>query len=617
MSSTAKDPQRRSNHHTHIPKLINNPLAVADELIDGLVAAYNGQCYKVGIRSIVKSHIPEGKVALLVGGGTGHEPIYHAMVGKNMADGAACGDIFAAPAPNIVAEATTATDRGNGVLYLYGNYAGDIMNFNLGAELAEANGIQVETVLITDDVASAPPERKHDRRGIAGLIPIVKIAAAASQSASSLEQLATTTRKACLQTRSIGTAMAPGSIPATGKPTFDLPPGKIGLGMGIHGEQGVAEIDFMPADELTPMMLDLIVKDYADDTDVEALKPGDEIIFFINSLGSTTMMECLICMRKAEEYLEALGVEIFDVIIGPLVTCQEMAGISFSITRVDDELKHLWSMPCESFCYSKMEGPLKANTATNSQAPIISTAADKTYPNKKPTPPKTSSPKLSKSMDGLSIAQSTAMLVEIADAIIAAEPILTDADRALGDGDHGIGMERGFTALKKLVEPSQFDTLHELYQTAGDALLSTMGGASGVVFGSLFLAGGRTLQHAEYFGSHELAHLLNQSLKDVMKRGGAKPGDKTMIDALAPAADAATASINSPLINSITTAAAAAEAGKHASCNMIATIGRAKTLGEKTLGLPDPGAISLSIILKTMANFIRQNSTSQNDDRQN
>ena len=168
-----------------MPKLINNPLAAADELIEGLVEAYNGQCYLVGTRSIVKSDIPNGKVALLVGGGAGHEPIYHAMVGKNMADGAACGDIFAAPTPNIVAEATTAINRGNGVLFLYGNYAGDVMNFNLGAELAQANGVEVETVLIADDVASAPPNKKDQRRGIAGLVPIVKIAAAASQTAES------------------------------------------------------------------------------------------------------------------------------------------------------------------------------------------------------------------------------------------------------------------------------------------------------------------------------------------------------------------------------------------------------------------------------------------------
>jgi phosphoenolpyruvate---glycerone phosphotransferase subunit DhaK len=174
------------------PKLINAPLDAADELIDGLVQAYNGECYKVGRRSIVKSNIASDKVALLVGGGAGHEPIYHAMVGKNMADGAACGDIFAAPAPNIVKEAALAVDQGNGVLFLYGNYAGDVMNFDLGAEQAGDEGVKVRTVLIADDVASAPPERKKDRRGIAGLVPIVKLAGAASQYATDLDSLAET-----------------------------------------------------------------------------------------------------------------------------------------------------------------------------------------------------------------------------------------------------------------------------------------------------------------------------------------------------------------------------------------------------------------------------------------
>jgi len=578
------------------PKLLNNPLSAADELLEGLVEAYNGQCYKVGARSIVKNDIPDGKVSLLVGGGAGHEPIYHAMVGTNMADGAACGDIFAAPAPNIVQEATTAIDRGNGVLYLYGNYAGDVMNFDVGAEMSAAADVDVQTVLIADDVASAPPERKKDRRGVAGLVPIVKIAGAASQIAETLEDLAAVTEKASLQTRSIGAAMAPGSIPATGKPTFELEPGMVGLGMGIHGEAGVGEIPLPSADELTVKMLDLLIADYEKDADVDALKSGDEIVFFINSLGSTTMMECLVCMRKAAEYFEERGIEIFDVLIGPYVTCQEMAGISFSITRVDEELKQLWSMPCQSFCYSKMEGPIKGGTATltktaSSSKTVAKKAAEKKQDN-------------SKSTVGLSLEQTKQMSLLVAEKIIAAEPLLSQADRDLGDGDHGLGMARGFAALTKELTENSHDNLRDLYQAAGNALLTTMGGASGVVFGSLFLAGGKTMHGAEFFGSHELSHLLSQSLKDVMSRGGAKPGDKTMIDALHPAAEAAKANIDKPLAESIKAVAAAAEAGKEASKAMIATMGRAKTLGEKTIGLPDAGAISVTIILSTMADFI-------------
>lgn len=496
-------------------------------------------------------------------------------------------------------EATTAIDRGNDVLYLYGNYAGDVMNFDVGAEMSEAADVEVQTVLIADDVASAPPERKKDRRGVAGLVPIVKIAGAASQTAETLEDLAAVTEKASLQTRSIGAAMAPGSIPATGKPTFELEPGMVGLGMGIHGEAGVAEIPLPSADELTVKMLDLLVEDYEKDSDVEALKSGDEIIFFINSLGATTMMECLVCMRKAAEYFEERGIEIFDVLMGPYVTCQEMAGISFSITRVDEELKQLWSMPCQSFCYSKMEGPIKGGTATVSRNANNSKAVTK-----KAKQVAQKALNLSKSSAGLSTEQTKQMSLLVAEKIIAAEPILSQADRDLGDGDHGLGMARGFTALTKELSENSHDNIRDLYQAAGNALLTTMGGASGVVFGSLFLAGGKTMHGAEFFGSHELSHLLSQSLKDVMSRGGAKPGDKTMIDALHPAAEAAKANIDKPLAESIKAVAAAAEAGKEASKAMIATMGRAKTLGEKTIGLPDAGAISVTVILNTMADYI-------------
>lgn len=337
-------------------KLINDPLKVADELVEGLVDAYNGECQYVGTRSIIKTHIPENKVALLVGGGSGHEPIYHGLVGRNLADGAACGDIFAAPPPNIVLEATEAVNRGKGVLYLYGNYAGDVMNFDIGAELADDEGIEVRTVLIWDDVCSAPPTQKQNRRGIAGLVPIVKIAGAASQTVGTLAELEAVAKKAVLQTRSVGVSMSPGSIPATGKPTFDIDPDMIGLGMGIHGEPGVGEIPMAPADELTPRMLNYIFEDFENDDEVEALAAGDEVLIFVNSLGATTMMELLIALRAAKKCLTEKGIKIYDVMVGPLVTCQEMSGVSFSITRMDDELKKYWEMPCQSVCFSKMEG---------------------------------------------------------------------------------------------------------------------------------------------------------------------------------------------------------------------------------------------------------------------
>jgi len=329
-------------------KLLNDPLKAASELVDGLVDYYNGKVAQVSPGAIAMTDIADDKVALLVGGGTGHEPIYHGLVGEGMADGAACGDIFAAPPPNVILDATRAVNKGNGVLFLYGNYAGDVMNFKIAAQLAAAEGIRVETVLIWDDVASAPPTEKDKRRGIAGLIPIVKLAGAAANKAKDLDELIELVTNARDNTRSVGVAMAPGSIPATGKPTFELDDDSIGIGMGIHGEQGVGIEKMTTADALAEKMVDLVL---ADDLEIES---GDEVLILVNSLGSTTMMECLIVLKKVKAILSEKGIGIYDIMLGPLVTCQEMAGISLSLTKLNDTLKPLWDAPCSSLGYTKL-----------------------------------------------------------------------------------------------------------------------------------------------------------------------------------------------------------------------------------------------------------------------
>ncbi|RPF80708.1 MAG: dihydroxyacetone kinase subunit DhaK [Verrucomicrobia bacterium TMED71] len=329
-------------------KLLNDPNQAAAELIDGLVDYYNGSVTKVGPGAIALTEIASDKVALLVGGGTGHEPIYHGLIGPGMADGAACGDIFAAPPPNVILDATRAVNKGQGVLFLYGNYAGDVMNFKIAAQLAAAEGIRVETVLIWDDVASAPPSDKEGRRGIAGLIPIVKLAGAAADKAKDLDELVSLVTLARDNTRSVGVALSPGSIPATGMPTFELDEDSIGIGMGIHGEQGVGVEKMITADALADKLVDLIL---ADDLPIGS---GDEVLVLINSLGSTTMMECLIVLKRVKAILTEKDIKIYDVLLGPLVTCQEMAGLSISFTKLDDTLKPLWDTPCSSLGYTKL-----------------------------------------------------------------------------------------------------------------------------------------------------------------------------------------------------------------------------------------------------------------------
>lgn len=329
-------------------KIMNDPKNVVSELIDGLVEAYHGKIKKLeGVNALVKTHLPQGKVALLIGGGSGHEPLFHGFIGDNMGDGAACGNIFAAPTPDVILEATRALNQGNGVLYLYGNYAGDNMNFDIAVEMAEDEGIQTRTVRIWDDVASAPPEKMEDRRGIAGDLFVIKIAGGVSATEKDLEEVFRVTRKARDNTRSMGVAVAAGSIPETGEPTFELPEDEIEIGMGLHGEPGVSREKMLPADPLVEKMMEKLISDLP-------FRGGDEVCLLINDLGSTTMMELLIVNRKVRQVLRDEGIAVYDTVMGSFCTCQEMAGFSITMMKLDEEIKRYYDMPADSFGFRKV-----------------------------------------------------------------------------------------------------------------------------------------------------------------------------------------------------------------------------------------------------------------------
>lgn len=328
-------------------KIINDPRNVVPELLEGLVEAYHGKVRKLeGVTALVKSNLPQGKVGLLIGGGSGHEPLFPGFIGENLADGAVCGNVFAAPTPDVILEATRALDQGKGVLYLYGNYAGDNMNFDIAAELAADEGIETRTARVWDDVASAPPERITDRRGIAGDLFVIKIAGGISATADSLEEVFRVTAKARDNTRSMGVAVAAGSIPETGEPTFELGADEIEIGMGLHGEPGVSRQKLFPADALVDMMMDRILSDLP-------FQPGEKVCLLINNLGATTMMELLIANRRVRQVLTDKDVSVYDTIAGSFCTSQEMAGFSITLMKLDDELKRYYDVPASSFAFTK------------------------------------------------------------------------------------------------------------------------------------------------------------------------------------------------------------------------------------------------------------------------
>jgi len=331
-----------------IKKVVNDPKNVVMELLEGLVEAYHGKIKKLpGVNALVKTQLPRGKVGLLIGGGSGHEPVFHGFIGENMADGAACGNIFAAPSPDIVLEATRALNQGKGVLYLYGNYAGDNMNFDMAAEMAAEEGIQTKTVRVWDDVASAPPAKMNERRGIAGDLFMIKIAGGISAVAKDLDEVCRVTAKARDNIRSMGVALAAGSIPETGEPTFVLPEDEIEIGMGLHGEPGVSREKLLSADPLVEKMMGKIIADLP-------FRRSDEVCLLINDLGATTMMELLIVNRKVRQILRDQGISVYDTVIGSYCTCQEMAGFSITMLKLDGELKKYYAMPASSFGFNKV-----------------------------------------------------------------------------------------------------------------------------------------------------------------------------------------------------------------------------------------------------------------------
>lgn len=330
-------------------KFLNAKADILKETLQGLVEAYHGRVRMVGDASIARVDIPAGKVALLIGGGSGHEPLFHGYVGENMADGAACGAFFTSPPPDVVYEATQAVDRGNGVLYVYGNYAGDNMNFDIAAELAEEDGIDVKTVRIWDDVYSASPDEIEARRGIAGDIFVVKVAGAACAAVDTLEEAYRITAKARDNTRSIGVATVPGSNPVTDASFFEIGPDQMEVGMGVHGEPGVSREKMVSADDITTRLMDDILADLP-------FEPGDRVCLLINSMGSTTYTEMLIINRKVREILRERGIDVHDTLIGYFAGSQEMAGFAISLMKLDDELQHYYDMPCRSFGLVKGQG---------------------------------------------------------------------------------------------------------------------------------------------------------------------------------------------------------------------------------------------------------------------
>ena len=325
-------------------KILNNPDEFVAEMLDGLLKAHSDMLGYAGDdpHCIVRADAPvEGKVALATGGGSGHLPVFLGYVGKGMLDGCAVGDVFSSPSADQMFEVTQRIHGGKGVVYIYGNYGGDTMNFDMAAEMADMEEIEVRTVLVRDDVASAPPEEAARRRGVAGMVFAFKVAGAKADQGGSLDEVEAAASKALDNIRSIGVALSPCTVPAAGRPTFTIREDEMEIGMGIHGEPGMKREKLQRADPIAERMLGAIVADMP-------LARGDRVAVMVNGLGATPPEELYILYRKVHELLTGSRVGIHRAYVGEYATSMEMAGASLTLFKLDDELAALLDAPAET-----------------------------------------------------------------------------------------------------------------------------------------------------------------------------------------------------------------------------------------------------------------------------
>lgn len=324
-------------------KLLNKPEDFVPEMLDGLMKAHPDQlAYAEDVHAIVRADAPvKGKVGLATGGGSGHLPVFLGYVGKGLLDGCAVGDVFSSPSSEQMLAVTRRIDGGKGVVYIYGNYGGDVMNFDMASEMADMEGIPVRTVLVKDDVASAPAEEADRRRGVAGMVFAFKVAGARADRGGSLDEVAEVAERALANIRTMGVALSPCTVPAVGKPTFTIGENEMEIGMGIHGEPGMQRETLQTADQVAERMATAILDD---------LKPaaGDRLAVMVNGLGATPPEELYILYRKAHEVVTGRGLKVHRAYVGEFATSMEMAGASFTFFRLDDEMAGLLDAPAHS-----------------------------------------------------------------------------------------------------------------------------------------------------------------------------------------------------------------------------------------------------------------------------
>ena len=460
-------------------RLFNEPSAFADEMIEGFVASHGRWVRRVSGGVARSTRSTPDSVALVIGGGSGHYPAFAGLVGQGLAHGAAMGNLFASPSAQQVYNVAKAADNGGGVLLGYGNYAGDVLHFTQAQDKLRAEGIDCRSIAVTDDISSAPLTEKHKRRGIAGDLTVFKVVAAAAEAGYSMDAVLGIAERANDRTRSVGVAFTGCTLPGADHPLFSVPEGRMAVGMGIHGEPGIAETNIPTADELAELLVKDLLAEIPDGLSVH----GARVVPILNGLGSVKYEELFVVYRRVAQLLAEAGIEAVDPQVGELVTSFDMAGTSLTLFWLDSELEELWLAPADAPAFRR--GAVSAQaldadqlTMAAEQQSVIPDASEES---------KTAAPTILAALDA-------------AKAVVDANvEELGRIDAIAGDGDHGIGMERGIHAAVAAAADAveRGAGAGTALNLAADAWADKAGGTSGALWGMALRAVGQSVGDSE------------------------------------------------------------------------------------------------------------------------
>ncbi|UCR89819.1 dihydroxyacetone kinase family protein [Mycetocola spongiae] len=563
--------------------LFNDPADFAEDQFEGFLNLYSDRLR--GVPGGAVAHRERGaqpQVAVVIGGGSGHYPAFCGLVGPGFATGAVVGNIFTSPSAAHVYSVAKAADQGRGVVLSFGNYAGDNMNFGIAATRLRAEGIDVRIVVVTDDIASASEENK--RRGIAGDFTVFKALGAAAARGLDLDEVERLGNLANARTRTLGVAFSGCTMPGAEHPLFGVPEGHLGLGLGIHGEPGIR-------DEPLPSARDLATLLVGDVLAAAPANPGNRVGVIVNGLGTTKYEELFLLWASIAPLLAEAGLEVVDAEVGELVTSLDMGGCSLTLLWLDDELEPLWRADAYAPAYRKQAAPVAALIIPEPGA--IAEADSVEIP--------------AASAASLALAPAAVgALATVSTTLHTHEVRLGEIDAVAGDGDHGRGMVKGIDAalVAARAAAEAGGGVAYVIRAAGRAWAEFAGGTSGVLWGAALEGFAAALgDDREHYGAAELAAAVTGFESAILELGGARPGDKTLVDALVPFAAELRSRITAgePAGAAWVAAAQVATAAAADTAPLRPRLGRARPLAEKSVGTPDAGATSLALIVTDLA----------------